>query len=166
MLAQEALFRIHARITEGDGRDGPPGTHTFRLETRFSRLGMAQLLSPGKQGLTAAALLAAATVVRLLVTVPQIGCVLGKSGSVIKAMREATGAQIRVMPKDARPPFALETDELIQVLPHTFMPVSLLPCALYGMPCISLHIALFPCDDHTPIFETGLIPMAIQQTSI
>ena len=58
---------------------------------------------------------AASATLRLLVAMQQIGCLLGKSGAVIKAMREATQAQIRVMPKDARPPFALDTDELVQV---------------------------------------------------
>ena len=63
----------------------------------------------------------------MLVAIPQIGCILGKAGAVIKAMREATGATIRVMPKDARPPFALVDDELVQArLIPPFPPLPLL----------------------------------------
>lgn len=54
-------------------------------------------------------------VLRLLVLSSQIGCVLGKGGSVIKQMASESGAQIRIIPKDKLPPFVSATDEIIQI---------------------------------------------------
>lgn len=53
---------------------------------------------------------------RLLVPTNQIGCLLGKGGSIIAEMRKVTRANIRILPKDTLPRCALETDELVQVL--------------------------------------------------
>lgn len=53
---------------------------------------------------------------RLLVPTNQIGCLLGKGGSIIEDMRRATRANIRVLPKDTLPRCASEADELVQVL--------------------------------------------------
>ena len=55
---------------------------------------------------------------RLLVPTNQIGCLLGKGGSIIEDMRRATRANIRVLPKDNLPRCALDTDELVQVLQY------------------------------------------------
>lgn len=52
---------------------------------------------------------------RLLVPTNQIGCLLGKGGSIIEDMRRATRANIRILPKDTLPRCALESDELVQV---------------------------------------------------
>lgn len=52
---------------------------------------------------------------RLLVPTNQIGCLLGKGGSIIADMRRATRANIRILPKDTLPRCALESDELVQV---------------------------------------------------
>jgi len=60
---------------------------------------------------------------RLLVPTNQIGCLLGKGGSIIEDMRRATRANIRILPKDTLPRCALESDELVQVcqgLSHQF----------------------------------------------
>jgi len=40
---------------------------------------------------------------RLLILTAQVGCVLGKGGSVIKRMTAESGAQIRILPKDKVP---------------------------------------------------------------
>lgn len=56
------------------------------------------------------------SVVRLLVFSGQVGCLLGKAGSVIKHMSSESGAQIRILPKDKLPPCASSSDELVQVL--------------------------------------------------
>lgn len=53
--------------------------------------------------------------IRLLVPINQIGCILGKGGSIIAELRKATGANIRILPKDTLPRCAQEIDELIQV---------------------------------------------------
>lgn len=54
-------------------------------------------------------------VVRLLVLSSQVGCLLGKGGSVIKQMSAESGAQIRILPRDKLPLCASPSDELVQV---------------------------------------------------
>ncbi|XP_073281682.1 RNA-binding KH domain-containing protein RCF3-like isoform X2 [Primulina huaijiensis] len=57
----------------------------------------------------------ASSVVRLLVFSSQVGCLLGKAGSVIKQMSSESGAQIRILPKDKLPSCASSFDELVQI---------------------------------------------------
>ncbi|CAI5535424.1 unnamed protein product, partial [Closterium sp. Naga37s-1] len=97
-VAQEALIRVHARIADADGdnrefrdKDGPEG------------------------GSTNGAANSGGTPARLLVPSSQIGCLLGKGGSIIAGMRQDSGAHIRIFNKDKLPPCALPTDELVQV---------------------------------------------------
>ncbi|XAR48459.1 hypothetical protein NMG60_11031282 [Bertholletia excelsa] len=54
-------------------------------------------------------------VVRMLVLSSQVGCLLGKGGSVIKLMSSDSGAQIRILPRDKLPPCASPSDELVQI---------------------------------------------------
>ncbi|XP_043709304.1 KH domain-containing protein HEN4-like [Telopea speciosissima] len=54
-------------------------------------------------------------VVRLLVLSSQVGCLLGKGGSVIKQMAAESGAQIRILPRDKLPLCASPADELVQL---------------------------------------------------
>lgn len=54
-------------------------------------------------------------VLRLLVPSSQVGCILGKAGSVIKQLASESGSQIRVLPKDKLPACATSSDELIQL---------------------------------------------------
>ncbi|KAG9440006.1 hypothetical protein H6P81_020171 [Aristolochia fimbriata] len=54
-------------------------------------------------------------VARLLVLSSQVGCLLGKGGSVIKQMSALSGAQIRILPRDKLPPCASPIDELVQI---------------------------------------------------
>lgn len=54
-------------------------------------------------------------VLRLLVLSNQVGCILGKGGSVIKQMSADSGAQIRILPRDKLPLCASASDELVQV---------------------------------------------------
>eukprot|EP00250_Pteridium_aquilinum_P002781 c13004_g1_i1 orf=180-1805(-) len=83
--AQEALFRVHARIVEigalDDDEDEPPRPVTARL----------------------------------LVPNVQIGCVLGKGGKIIEQMRREIGAQIRVLPKEQIPAWVSSSDEMVQL---------------------------------------------------
>ncbi|CAL0305627.1 unnamed protein product [Lupinus luteus] len=55
------------------------------------------------------------SVSRLLVLSSQVGCLLGKGGSIIKQMLADSGAQIRILPKDKLPICALASDELVQI---------------------------------------------------
>ncbi|KAL3617847.1 hypothetical protein CASFOL_038168 [Castilleja foliolosa] len=52
---------------------------------------------------------------KLLVSSHQIGCLLGKGGSVIAEMRKLTGAYIRILGKDQAPKSAGENEEVVQV---------------------------------------------------
>ncbi|KAH7415013.1 hypothetical protein KP509_14G023600 [Ceratopteris richardii] len=54
--------------------------------------------------------------VRLLVPSNQIGCLLGKGGSIVNEMRKATRANIRISPKDEPSKCAEEKDELVQIM--------------------------------------------------
>ncbi|OIW14572.1 hypothetical protein TanjilG_32914 [Lupinus angustifolius] len=56
-----------------------------------------------------------AAVFRLLVLSSQVGCLIGKGGSVIKQMSADSGAQIRILPKDNLPVCASASDELVQI---------------------------------------------------
>lgn len=52
---------------------------------------------------------------RLLILSNQVGCILGKGGSVIKRMSAESGAQIRILPKEEIPACASDSDELVQI---------------------------------------------------
>ncbi|PQP95804.1 RNA-binding KH domain-containing protein PEPPER-like [Prunus yedoensis var. nudiflora] len=54
-------------------------------------------------------------VCRLLVLSTQVGCLLGKGGSVVKQMSSESGAQIRILPRDKLPLCATASDELVQI---------------------------------------------------
>lgn len=51
---------------------------------------------------------------RLLVQTSQIGCLIGKGGSIIKQIRSETGATVRVLPSSALPACAND-DELLEI---------------------------------------------------
>jgi len=52
---------------------------------------------------------------RLLVLSSRIGCLIGKGGSIITEMRNATRASIRILSKENLPKVALEDEEMVQV---------------------------------------------------
>ena len=52
---------------------------------------------------------------RLLVQTSQIGCLIGKGGSIIKQIRSETGATVRVLPSSALPACANADDELLEI---------------------------------------------------
>ncbi|KAF2324206.1 hypothetical protein GH714_010007 [Hevea brasiliensis] len=55
------------------------------------------------------------SILRLLVLSSQVGCLLGKGGSVIKQMSAESGAQIRILPRDKLSMCASPADELVQI---------------------------------------------------
>ncbi|KAJ3702692.1 hypothetical protein LUZ61_006397 [Rhynchospora tenuis] len=85
--AQDALFKVHDKIVVDDMSVGEEG-------------------EAGGNHATA----------RLLVPSDQIGCVIGKAGSIVQAIRSDTGAQIRIMKDEHMPACALPSDELIQIV--------------------------------------------------
>lgn len=64
-------------------------------------------------------------ILRLLVLSSQVGCLLGKGGSVIKQMSADSGAQIRILPRDKLPICASASDELVQVIESTVFSILL-----------------------------------------
>ncbi|CAK9136319.1 unnamed protein product [Ilex paraguariensis] len=52
---------------------------------------------------------------RLLVPSSRIGCLIGKGGSIITEMRNATRASIRILSKESLPKVASEDDEMVQI---------------------------------------------------
>ncbi|KAK9740542.1 hypothetical protein RND81_03G043300 [Saponaria officinalis] len=53
---------------------------------------------------------------RLLVLSSQVGCLLGRGGSIIKQMATESGAQIRVLPRDKLPQCASSADDVVQIV--------------------------------------------------
>ena len=56
--------------------------------------------------------------IRLVIGRSQAGCLIGKEGSIIKDIRETTGASVRVMPVEQTPFSSCmsESDRLVQVM--------------------------------------------------
>ncbi|KAL6878280.1 hypothetical protein ACP4OV_012450 [Aristida adscensionis] len=84
--AQDALFRVHERLTTDDGPGQEDSEDVLPQVT-----------------------------VRLLVPSDQIGCIIGKGGHIIQGIRSETGAQIRVLSNEHIPACAISGDELLQI---------------------------------------------------
>nr|CAD1836253.1 unnamed protein product [Ananas comosus var. bracteatus] len=52
---------------------------------------------------------------RILVPNNQVGCLLGKGGTIIQQLRSETGATIRLLPSEHLPPCSMSNDELVQI---------------------------------------------------
>ena len=52
---------------------------------------------------------------RLLISPNQMGCLLGKGGSIIADMRKVTGAYMKIVGDEQVPKCALETDQVVLV---------------------------------------------------
>ncbi|KAJ1294999.1 hypothetical protein BS78_01G189500 [Paspalum vaginatum] len=87
-FAQDALLKIHDKIVEDEFYDG-----------------VAHGKPENADDVTA----------RFLVQGNQVGCILGKGGSIIQQLRSDTGAGIRVLPSENLPQCALTSDELVQI---------------------------------------------------
>lgn len=84
--AQDALFKVHDRITAED--------------------------SAKEEDLDEAPQVTA----RLLMPSDQIGCIIGKGGQIVQNIRSETHAQVRIVKDDHLPSCALSSDELVQIL--------------------------------------------------
>lgn len=98
--AQRALIRVLERILKVDEEGNAVQSEGEGRKDEFS-----DVRSP--QGVV---------VCRLLAPSNQVGSVLGKGGKIIEKIRQETGAQVRVLPKDQLPACALPGDELIQAM--------------------------------------------------
>ncbi|XP_077243928.1 KH domain-containing protein At4g18375-like isoform X2 [Tasmannia lanceolata] len=88
---------------------------------------------------------------RLLVPSIQVGCLLGKGGSVIQKVRSETGANIRVMAAPLLPSGAMSTDEIVQISGTPAVAKK----ALYE---VSTLLHQNPRKDGPPLNNPGLYP--------
>lgn len=88
-------------LQNSDLRYSPAQDGVMRVHARITEIGF----EPG-----------VAVTARLLVHSQQIGCLLGKGGHIIAEMRRATGASIRVFPKEQSPRPGSSNDEIVQVM--------------------------------------------------
>lgn len=84
-----------------DDRISAPQDAVLRVQTRIARA------IPDNREQT--------VMTRLLVASNQIGCLLGKGGSIIAEMRKLSGAYIRILGKDQIPKCASENEEVVLV---------------------------------------------------
>lgn len=89
-------------LQHAEQRYSPAQDAVIRVHSRIAEIGF----EPG-----------AAIVARLLVHSQQIGCLLGKGGHIVTEMRRATGASIRVFPKEQLTKcVGSQNDEVVQVI--------------------------------------------------
>lgn len=98
--SDERIVVISAR-ENSEMRHSPAQEAVMRVHSRIAEIGF----EPGQ-----------AVVARLLVHSQQIGCLLGRGGHIVSEMRRATGASIRVFPKDQAPRCGSPHDEIVQVI--------------------------------------------------
>ncbi|XVE89263.1 hypothetical protein DITRI_Ditri19aG0189000 [Diplodiscus trichospermus] len=99
--SDERIVVISAR-EHAEQRYSPAQDAVIRVHSRIAEIGF----EPG-----------AAIVACLLVHSQQIGCLLGKGGHIVNEMRRATGASIRVFPKEQLTKFVGSlNDEVVQVV--------------------------------------------------
>ncbi|XP_028112840.1 KH domain-containing protein HEN4-like isoform X3 [Camellia sinensis] len=87
--------------SNSEQRHSPAQDAVIRVHCRIAEIGF----EPG-----------AAVVARILVHSQQIGCLLGKGGIIIAELRRATGASIRVFPKEQIPKFSSRNEEVVQII--------------------------------------------------
>nr|XP_010927252.1 KH domain-containing protein HEN4 [Elaeis guineensis] len=97
--SDEKVIVISARETS-ELRHSPAQDAVLRVHSRLAEAGFDK---------------SSAISARLLVPAQQIGCLLGKGGTIIAEMRRATGASIRIFLKEQVPKCAQPNDELVQV---------------------------------------------------
>ncbi|KAI7984809.1 KH domain-containing protein HEN4 [Camellia lanceoleosa] len=98
--SDERVVVIFAR-ENSEQRHSPAQDAVIRVHCRIAEIGF----EPG-----------AAVVARILVHSQQIGCLLGKGGIIIAELRRATGASIRVFPKEQIPKFSSRNEEVVQII--------------------------------------------------
>ncbi|XP_038985765.1 KH domain-containing protein HEN4 isoform X3 [Phoenix dactylifera] len=98
--SDEKAIVISARETS-ELRHSPAQDAVLRVHSRLAEAGFDK---------------SSAVSARLLVPAQQIGCLLGKGGTIIAEMRRATGASIRIFVKEQVPKCAQPNDELVQII--------------------------------------------------
>ncbi|OMO65515.1 hypothetical protein COLO4_31185 [Corchorus olitorius] len=98
----DTAFDSDEKIVHAEQRYSPAQDAVIRVQSRIADIGF----EPG-----------AAIIARLLVPSQQIGCLLGKGGHIVTEMRRATGASIRIFPKEQlTKSVGSQNDEIVQVV--------------------------------------------------
>lgn len=90
-----------------ESRYSPAQKAIVLVFSRSVEAGIEKGLDSGSNGSSVAA--------RLVVSSNQVGCLLGKGGSIITEMRKATGTGIKIFGTDQAPKCASQNDQLVQV---------------------------------------------------
>ncbi|XP_058069411.1 KH domain-containing protein HEN4-like isoform X2 [Magnolia sinica] len=106
--SEERVITVSA-MEDPESRYSPAQNAVVRVFVRSVEAGMEKGLD---SGLGKGAHISA----RLLVPSNQIGCLMGKGGTVIAEMRKVTGAGIRIIGGDQVPKCASENDEVVQAV--------------------------------------------------
>ncbi|KAE8651408.1 KH domain-containing protein HEN4 [Cucumis sativus] len=112
-----------AKLKKKEDKDSPPVEDAKQKEVTHSQLRKALFLvsekifdeEPEADGTDVEGDKLPTFILRLLVLSSQVGCLLGKGGSVVKQMSSDSGAQIRILPRDKLPPFVATNVELVQI---------------------------------------------------
>ncbi|KAL3538716.1 hypothetical protein ACH5RR_002082 [Cinchona calisaya] len=102
----ERLITISA-MENPDSRQSPAQNATLLVFSRLMDGGTQIGRDSGSKGPPVRA--------RLVVPSNQVGCLLGKGGTIVSEMRKATGAAIRIIGGEHVPRCALENDEVVQI---------------------------------------------------
>lgn len=92
-----------------ESRYSPAQNAIVRVFTRSVEASM-------EKGLDAGSNKGASVTARLLVPKKEIGCLMGKGGTIIQEMRKSTGTSIRIIGNDKVPKCASENDQLVQIV--------------------------------------------------
>ncbi|XP_020528047.1 KH domain-containing protein HEN4 isoform X3 [Amborella trichopoda] len=103
--SDECVVTISA-MENPESRISPAQNAVIRVHSRVVEVGMGKGANAWDACMPA----------RLLVPATQIGCLLGKGGTLIADMRRATGATIMIFSKDQVPKCASEDDEVVQAV--------------------------------------------------
>ncbi|ERN14363.1 KH domain-containing protein HEN4 isoform X1 [Amborella trichopoda] len=107
--SDECVVTISA-MENPESRISPAQNAVIRVHSRVVEVGMGKGANAWDACMPA----------RLLVPATQIGCLLGKGGTLIADMRRATGATIMIFSKDQVPKCASEDDEVVQISGEEF----------------------------------------------
>ncbi|KAJ6391331.1 hypothetical protein OIU77_025334 [Salix suchowensis] len=102
-------------------------------------------------------------ILRLLVLSSQVGCLLGKGGSVIKQMSAESGAHIRISPRDRLPKCSSVSDELVEITGEIDAAILItgqkLTCNAILLLVVENLMVLDPRDRHESGFQDQMKPV-------
>ncbi|CAI9104128.1 OLC1v1002748C2 [Oldenlandia corymbosa var. corymbosa] len=104
---EERLITVTAMENQ-EARQSPAQNAIKLISGRIMDSGLQRRLDSGTEAPPVCA--------RLVVHTNQVGCLLGKGGTIVSEMRKATGAAIRILGGDQVPRCASQNDEVVQIM--------------------------------------------------